>query len=79
MIILASIKDLSLERRMFMDYKIFIGLPAYNEEKSLPELFSKLIDFKNNIYENLEVIVVDDGSTDDTKKIIEEFCDKYSL
>jgi len=62
-----------------MDYKIFIGLPAYNEEKSLPELFSKLIDFKNNIYENLEVIVVDDGSTDDTKKIIEEFCDKYSF
>jgi len=49
--------------------KIFIGLPAFNEEKSLPELLSKIIDFSNNIDEELEVIVVDDGSTDRTKKL----------
>jgi dolichol-phosphate mannosyltransferase len=57
--------------------KIFIGLPAFNEEKSLPELLSKIIDFSNNIDEELEVIVVDDGSTDRTKKIIEAFSDSY--
>jgi len=43
--------------------KIVIGLPAYNEEKNIAGIISKLQDL------SYDVIVCNDGSTDDTGKI----------
>ncbi len=43
--------------------KIVIGLPAYNEEKNIAGIISKLQDL------SYDVIVCNDGSTDDTEKI----------
>ena len=45
-------------------------IPCYNEEANLPLLFKKLIEIK---YKCHEIILVDNGSTDDTSKIIEKF------
>ncbi|PIN66637.1 MAG: hypothetical protein CO124_01890, partial [Candidatus Huberarchaeum crystalense] len=49
--------------------KISIIIPAYNEEKYIRETLSKLKEIKNNEYKNLEVIVVENGSTDKTYEI----------
>lgn len=45
-------------------YKIFIVIPAYNEEKNIGSVVSSL---KDTFPEN-EVVVVDDGSSDNTRK-----------
>ena len=47
-------------------------IPVYNVAKFLPECLNSVI---NQTYENLEIILVNDGSTDDSGKI----CDKYAL
>ena len=53
-----------------MDAKISVIVPVYNQEKYLEECIESII---NQTYKNLEIILVDDGSTDDSLKI----CKKY--
>ncbi|WP_457565151.1 glycosyltransferase [Caminibacter sp.] len=53
-----------------VSYKVSIIVPAYNEEKVLPISLPSLID---QSYENIEIIVVDDGSKDNTYKIAKKF------
>ena len=59
-----------------MKFKISIIIPTYNSEefinKTLKSIISQSIGF-----ENLEVIIVDDCSTDETRKIIDEYSCKY--
>ena len=52
------------------DRKITIVIPAYNEETGLNIILPAL----NNLFTNAEIIVVNDGSTDNTQDI----CEKYS-
>lgn len=51
---------------------VSIGIVALNEEEYLPKL---LIDIKNQNYprEQIELVLIDSGSSDSTKKIMEEF------
>ena len=49
-----------------MSYSLII--PIYNEQKTLKSLIKQL---KDNIDEQIEVIIVDDGSDDNTKKILQ--------
>ncbi len=50
---------------------IYLLLPAFNEEASLPKLFPKIRDvFKSSEYE-YQIIVVNDGSYDRTRDILE--------
>lgn len=56
-----------------MDYikeKISVIVPIYNVEKYLAQCVDSII---NQTYDNLEIILVDDGSTDSCRYI----CDKY--
>lgn len=50
--------------------KVSIIIPVYNEEKVLESCLSSLL-IQN--YKDLEIIVVDDGSTDNTVAILERF------
>lgn len=50
--------------------KISVIVPVYNGEKYLCMALDSLV---NQTYENLEIIVIDDGSTDSTGEI----CDRY--
>jgi dolichyl-phosphate beta-glucosyltransferase len=50
-----------------------IIIPAYNEERRLPKSLPQVIDFVRRQDYTSEVIVVDDGSTDRTAEIVEEF------
>ncbi len=58
-----------------MSYKISVITPAYNAEAFLRETLDSLV---NQTFKNFEVIIVNDGSTDSTPVIIEEYCEKYS-
>ena len=48
--------------------KISITIPALNEEKNIQTLLKS---FENQTYKNFEVIIVDNGSSDNTKTIVE--------
>ena len=51
------------------NYLVSIIVPAYNVEKYIK---SCLISLKNQSYRNIQIIVVNDGSTDNTECIIDE-------
>lgn len=51
-----------------------IIIPVYNEERTLPEVLKKISGLKAGMKK--EIIIVDDGSTDNSKKIIEDFLRK---
>lgn len=53
-----------------MDYKISIIVPIYNSEKHLKKCLDSII---NQTYKSLEIILVDDGSTDSSGKIADEY------
>lgn len=52
---------------------ISIIIPCYNVETYIEKTISSVL---NQTYENFEAIIVDDGSSDNTVKIIESFSDK---
>lgn len=52
---------------------ISVIIPTYNEGPTLPVVIQSIID---QTYRNLEIIVVDDGSTDNTKEIVQDFMQK---
>ena len=53
----------------FRPARVFLALPAYNEQEALPELLERVGEAFADNGLPYEVIVVDDGSTDDTAKI----------
>ena len=58
-----------------MEKVLTIVVPAYNTEKYLQQCLESFIEI--NILDSLEIIVVNDGSTDDTENIAQKYCDKY--
>ncbi|MCX7610726.1 MAG: glycosyltransferase family 2 protein [Ignavibacterium sp.] len=55
---------------------VSILIPARNEEKNIEDV---VIDCLNQTYSNKEIIVLNDHSTDNTKKILEQFSDKIQI
>lgn len=53
--------------------KISIIVPAYNIAEYLPRCLDSILD---QTYQNIEVIVVNDGSKDNTEEVIKEYCQK---
>lgn len=52
---------------------VFFCLPAYNEEAGIRDLLEDIYNQFRDIGEDYKVVVIDDGSTDKTGKIIEYF------
>lgn len=59
--------------------KIWILLPAFNEELSLPLLFPKIRETMNNAGYDYTIVFIDDGSTDNTPNVLEEVKNDYPL
>ena len=54
--------------------KISIIVPCYNEIKTINKIIEKTIHYLNNYnFNNYEIIIVDDHSTDGTKKTLDQF------
>jgi len=54
---------------------ISVVIPVWNEEKRIERALESM---RNQTYKNLEIIVIDDGSTDNTRVIVKEIAKKDS-
>lgn len=52
--------------------KIIFVIPAYNEEKSILKTVETIINYNKKNKTKLDYIVINDGSKDNTKKVLEE-------
>ena len=59
-----------------MNYKISIIIPTFNIEDDIKRAINSLIN-QTIGFKNLEIIIVDDCSTDNTKQIILEYSEQY--
>ena len=57
------------KKRMEKD-RITVFTPTYNREKSISRVYESL---KKQTYKNFEWLIIDDGSIDNTKDVIEKF------
>ncbi len=61
-------------KKMINEKRFSILIPAFNEEKNILPLYNSL---KKNLSQiDYEIIFIDDGSTDDTRKSLKEIKDK---
>ena len=67
-----SNKNETIEKKL-----ISIVIPCYNEEKNINRTFEGLLDIAKSEKLDLEIVAVDDGSKDDTWKVIEEYSSKH--
>jgi dolichol-phosphate mannosyltransferase len=58
------------EEKREMDISVVI--PVYNEEENLPSLISELTEVLGGLGKSYEMVFVDDGSTDQSRKILRE-------
>ena len=59
-----------------MSFKLSLIVPIYNAELFILDTLNRLVEWKQNVDYNVEIILVNDGSTDNTQIIIEDFIKK---
>jgi dolichyl-phosphate beta-glucosyltransferase len=59
-------------------FDLSIVIPAFNEERRLPKTLDRVVAYLQTKSERAEVIVVDDGSTDATARVVREYSQKYT-
>ena len=52
--------------------KVLLIIPAYNEEKNILKTYNSIISFNSKNRANYDVIVINDGSKDNTEKVLVE-------
>lgn len=63
-------------KRTHRKYTVSIGIPAYNEEKNIGHLLSRILAQKVKSVVLEKIIIVSDGSTDATESVVLSFKDK---
>ena len=59
--------------RVFLKEKVSVIMPVYNGERFIAEAISSVLE---QSYENLELIIINDGSTDNTAEVLSSFSDR---
>ena len=57
-----------------MSKKVSIIIPCYNNAEYVGEAIESAL---NQTYENTEIVIVNDGSTDNSSEVIKKYADKY--
>lgn len=57
--------------------KLSVIIPAYNEEERLPRTLGRIVKFFRQKRISFEIIVVNDGSADSSKAIVERYREKF--
>jgi len=57
---------------MMPDAHLSLIIPAYNEQENIKELLQRVSSALEKLPQPFEVIIVDDGSTDDTPRLLDE-------
>ena len=57
--------------------KLSVLMPVYNERKTLAEIVSRVLKQRINGIDSLELVIVDDASTDGSAEIIEQLASTY--
>lgn len=58
-------------------YSVSVVLPAYNESHRLPQTLTSIRPYLDSRFEEYQVLVVDDGSTDSTAEIVRTVADAW--
>jgi len=53
--------------------QVAVVIPVYNEEENLPELMRRLIPVMQDMGQSFEIILIDDGSSDNSLQILKDF------
>ena len=53
-----------------MKEKILLIIPAYNEEENILNTYKTIVNYNELNHTNYEIIVINDGSTDNTENIL---------
>ena len=56
--------------------KVSVVIPVYNSAKFLSESIESVL---SQTYQNIEIIAIDDGSTDQSVEILEQYSDKIKF
>ncbi|MDP6554724.1 MAG: glycosyltransferase family 2 protein [Pirellulaceae bacterium] len=59
------------------DQSLSVVLPVYNAQNSLPYLINQMLDILPDIASEFEVLVIDDGSTDQTEEVARDLAIQY--
>jgi len=59
-----------------MDFKFSVIIPVYNCKKYLGQAVKSVIE--QSVFDSIELILVDDGSTDGSAEICNGYAEKYS-
>ena len=61
------------------DFEFSVLMPIYNVEKYLADAIDSLINQSIGFEENIELVIVDDGSADNSKDIAFKYQEKYPV
>jgi glycosyltransferase involved in cell wall biosynthesis len=55
-------------------YLLSVCIPTFNREQNLKKMLDTI-----RPYTNVEIVICDDGSTDNTRELVDKYCDKLNI